>query len=269
MALALALARMTFAGCRDRAQAPQVERRGTRGDVVDWMSELKLTLSTVAESLAVSERTVEQWVQSRGLPAVHLNGQYRFNGEQLLAWATINGAKVSPELVAGVESESAATPSLADAIALGGVCRDLVGADKAAVLKSVVMQLPQLAPGERELLLQVLLAREELGSTGVGGGVAIPHPRQPIVLDVDRPLVTVSFLRTGIDFGALDNLPVHTLFMIVTPSTRLHLQLLSRLAFTLHDAAFKALLERRAEAAELLPVVRQIEATIRSRPASA
>ena len=151
---------------------------------------------------------------------------------------------------------------MADAIEYGGVFYGVTGADKTEVLKTIVDTLPLPDDDEKELLLQVLLAREALGSTGVGGGVAIPHPRNPIVLDVDRPLVTVSFLKTPIDFEAIDNKPVHTLFMLVTPSTRVHLHLISRLAFVLHDPSFKELLEKQARMEELLVEIRRVEALI-------
>ena len=61
---------------------------------------------------------------------------------------------------------------------------------------------------DREFLYQVLLAREALGSTGIGDGIAIPHVRNPIVLHLSRPTVTLCFLEQPVDFGALDGQPV-------------------------------------------------------------
>ena len=229
---------------------------------------MELTIAKVAEFFSVSEHTVERWIETRGLSAIKVRDQYRFNREQLLEWSTVNGVKVSPELLNGNENESRSLPDLAGAIEFGGVFYDIAGTDKAAALKSVVDKLTLPNNEEKELLLQVLLAREALGSTGVGGGVAIPHPRNPIVLDVDRPLVTISFLKSPIDFEAIDNVPVHTLFMVVTPATRIHLHLISRLAFALHDPSFKALLEQRAQPDDLLAAVRRIETTIGRRTAS-
>ncbi len=224
---------------------------------------MELTIGKVAELFSVPERKVEQWIQTQGLSATRIKDQYRFNREQLLEWATINGIKVSPELLN--DNASHPLPSLSDAIEYGGVFYGVPGADKANALKAVVEKLPLPNDDERELLLQVLLAREALGSTGVGGGIAIPHPRNPVVLDVDRPLATISFLKTPIDFEAIDNMPVHTLFMLVTPSTRIHLHLISRLAFALHDPAFKTLLESQAQPGDLLEAVRRIEVEIGAR----
>ncbi|MCK7470162.1 MAG: PTS sugar transporter subunit IIA [Desulfomicrobium escambiense] len=65
----------------------------------------------------------------------------------------------------------------------------------ASVLRSVVAAVPLPADVNRELLLQMLLARESVGSTGIGDGVAIPHARNPIVMHLPRPLVCLCFLE--------------------------------------------------------------------------
>ena len=85
------------------------------------------------------------------------------------------------------------------------------------------MRLPEEV--DSEFLYQVLLAREALGSTGMGDGIAIPHVRNPIVLHLSRPMVTLCFLETPIDFGSLDGKPVTTLFTLISPTVRAHLHL--------------------------------------------
>jgi len=112
------------------------------------------------------------------------------------------------------------------------------GNDRASVLQGVieVMSLPDGV--DRAFLLKVLLARESLGSTGIGNGIAIPHVRNPIVLQILRPTITLCFLERAIEFGALDGKPVHTLFTIISPTVRAHLSLLSKLAFALRQGIF-------------------------------
>ena len=112
---------------------------------------------------------------------------------------------------------------------------------------------------DREFLLHVLLARENLQSTGIGDGVAIPHVRNPIVLHVPRPIVTLCFLDQPVDFGALDGKPVHALFSLICPTVRAHLALLSRLAFALHDARFKRVIAEQGPADEVLAEARRVE----------
>jgi nitrogen PTS system EIIA component len=84
---------------------------------------------------------------------------------------------------------------------------------------------------------------------------------------LSRPLVTLCFLDTPIDFGALDGQPVTTLFTLISPTVRAHLHLLSRLGFALHDAAFKDTILRQAGREEILAALGQIEkALAMSRP---
>ena len=134
----------------------------------------------------------------------------------------------------------------------GGVFYRLAGTNKPAALRSVVEVLRLPDKVDREFLLQVLLAREALESTAVGDGIAIPHVRNPIVLHVPQPLVTLCFLETPVDFGALDGQPVHTLFTLISPTVKAHLHLLSRLAFALRNPDFKALIVRQAGRDEIL-----------------
>ena len=86
---------------------------------------------------------------------------------------------------------------------------------------------------DRPFLLRVLLAREAIAPTAIGEGIAIPHVRNPVVLHVGRPAIALCFLEQPIEYDALDGKPVHTLFTIVSPTTRAHLHLMSKLSFVL------------------------------------
>lgn len=220
---------------------------------------MKLTVHDAAHLLSVSEKTIYRWIKQGVLPAYQISDQYRFNRAELLEWATSRKINVSPEIFSEPEGGETPPPSVLEALKSGGIHYRIAGATKGCVLRSVVdaMRLPEEV--NREFLYQVLLAREALGSTGVGDGIAIPHVRNPIVLHLSRPIVTLCFLETPIDFGALDGKPVTTLFTLISPTVRAHLHLLSRLGFALHDAAFKDTILRQAGRDEILASLEQIE----------
>jgi PTS system nitrogen regulatory IIA component len=213
---------------------------------------MQLGVREVAELLNVSEKTVYRWLKQGKLPAYRVNEQYRFNRAELLEWATSEKLQVSPQIFADPEGSSQPLPNMAEAIRAGGINYRVGGGDKSAVLRSVVelMRLPDEV--DREFLVQVLLARESLGSTGIGDGIAIPHVRNPIVLHIPRPMVTVCFLERPIDFGALDGKLVHTLFTLVSPTIRAHLHLLSRLSFALREPRFHRAITTQASREEIL-----------------
>jgi PTS system nitrogen regulatory IIA component len=119
---------------------------------------------------------------------------------------------------------------------------------------------------DRHFLLQVLLTRESLGSTGIGDGVAIPHVRNPIVLHIPQPTIALCFLEHPVDFAALDGKPVDTLFTLVSPTIRAHLSLLSKLAFSLRDEQFKAAVAKRATREEILAAAQRVEGQLAATP---
>jgi nitrogen PTS system EIIA component len=220
---------------------------------------MNLTVRNVCALLGVPEKTVYRWIDE-GLPAYRVNDQYRFNRAELLEWASARRINVSADLFDQPEPPAAPLPGLVEALEAGGIFYRVGGDDKAAALRAMVAHMP--VPGEvdRELLLHVLLARESLQSTGIGDGIAIPHVRNPVVLQhVARPLITLCFLAAPVDFDALDGKPVHALFSLISPSVRAHLQLLSRLSFALHDERFKRAVARQAEPDEVMAEARRVE----------
>jgi PTS system nitrogen regulatory IIA component len=221
---------------------------------------MQLGVREAARLLGVSEKTVYRWIKEGKLPAYRINEQHRFNRAELLEWATSRRISVSPEIFEEPEETTRAPiPTVGDALEAGGIHYRVAGTDKASVLKAVVelMRLPDEV--NRQFLYQVLLARESLGSTGVGDGIAIPHVRNPIVMHIPKPTVTLCFLEHDIDFNAIDGKPVRILFTIVSPVVRAHLHLLSRLAYALRDEEFKSLLARQASREEILGAVRRVD----------
>jgi PTS system nitrogen regulatory IIA component len=221
---------------------------------------MQLSIRDVTRLLDAAESTVLRWIKQRGLPAHQVGGQYRVNRAELLEWATANNVRVSLELFDNLEAEAETVPSLAEALERGGIHYQLRDTGKDQALRALVQVLPLPDGVDRELLLRLFLAREASASTAIGDGIALPHVRNPIVLHVTRPAVTLAFLSQPVDFGALDGQPVHVLFSIVSPTTRSHLQLLSRLSFALHDAQLRETVARQAPPEEIMREVRRVEA---------
>jgi PTS system nitrogen regulatory IIA component len=155
-------------------------------------------------------------------------------------------------------------PRLHEALEAGGVHYRVCGTDKASVLRDIVhiMRLPEEV--DRSYLYEVLLAREALGSTGIGDGIAIPHVRNPIVLHISRPMIALCFLEQKVDFGALDGQPVGILFTLISPTVRAHLHLLSKLAFALRDPRFKDVVTHHGSRQEIYTEACRIEDSLPS-----
>ncbi len=104
---------------------------------------------------------------------------------------------------------------------------------------------------QKENLFELLLARERLGSTGIGSGIAIPHCR---CKTLDRTIGALITLETPIDFDSIDNQPVDIVFAMLVPENAEgeHLQTLARLAESLQDQKFVDLLRMADNREELL-----------------
>jgi PTS system nitrogen regulatory IIA component len=225
---------------------------------------MELSVRDAARIFKVSESTIYRWIKEGDLPSRDIDGEHRFNRAEILEWATVNKVAPAGDLF---EEAPASTLLLYESLRAGGITRRAAAASKQAVLHDIVKDLPLPADADREALLALFAAREKLGSTAVGSGIAIPHPRHPIILPLGQPLLHLCFLDQPIDFGAADREPVHALFVLMCPTIRLHLQMLARIARLLRDDAFQRLLRDRAPAEEILVRIRRIEEQLASKPA--
>ena len=219
---------------------------------------MQMTVKDAANALNVAEKTVYRWIQSGGLPAYRVAGQYRINRAMLFDWATskrINFSATEP----AKDPENAPLPTLAAALQEGGIHYRVGGTTKTEILKALVGLLKLPDQVNRDFLLQALIAREQLQSTGVGDGIALPHVRNPAVLEITTPMICLCFLEAPVEFGALDGKPVKVLFTPLSPNVRIHLHLLSRISFALRDPKFKDLLAGEGRRDEILDAARALE----------
>lgn len=223
---------------------------------------MQITVRDVTRFLEVSESTVMRWIKQRGLPAQQVNGQYRFHRAELLEWATANQVKFSLEMLDNMDATEELPPSLGDALEAGGIFYKVQDTSKDRALRALVDVLPLPETINRELILRLFLAREATATTAIGDGIALPHVRNPIVLHVERPMVTLCFLERPVDFGALDGQPVDILFSLICPTTRSHLQTLSRLSYALQDAQFKSVVRRQEKPEAILREARRVDAAL-------
>jgi PTS system nitrogen regulatory IIA component len=220
---------------------------------------VNLSVRDTARILDVSEKTIYRWIKQQSIPAYRVQDQYRFNRAEILEWATSRRLNVSSEICAEPEAAGQPVPSLSEALEAGGVHYRVSGFDKESALREVVQLLRLPEEVDRGFLLRVLLAREALASTAVGDGIAIPHVRNPVVLHIDRPAVSLCFLDQPIEFGALDGKPVQALFTIISPTTRAHLHLLAKLSYVLRSPEFRRALQDQVSREDFFARVRQEE----------
>ena len=119
------------------------------------------------------------------------------------------------------------------------IISELKAKDKKSVLDELAEVVSKNDPYiDKSLLVRVLLEREQLGSTGIGDGVAIPHGKLP---GVKRPIVSFGRSVKGLDFDSMDGQRAYLFFLLLAPenSSGIHLQVLTRIARILKSSAFR------------------------------
>lgn len=152
---------------------------------------------------------------------------------------------------------------LIELISRGGVYYNLSGKNPVDVLAEAVDTIPVPGGVSKEDLLRAILERESLMPTGIGDGIAIPHPRSPMVADPAERLVSVCFLQQPIDWPALDGRPVGTLFILLSSTPKDHLKTLSSVNYLCRLPTFRALLQARSSREELTAAIAAAEKTWR------
>jgi PTS system nitrogen regulatory IIA component len=226
---------------------------------------MRLTVQDAARLLQVSEKTVYRWIKQGVLPVYRVNEQYRFNRAELLAWATSRRLNVSVDIFQESDLPQSPLPTLAEALGAGGIFYRLDGDDRESALRSLTehMRLPDEV--DRDYLLRLFLAREALGSTAAGQGIALPQLLYPTTLELSRPVATLGFLEHPVDWEALDGQPVQILLATVCPTVRAHLHLQTRLSFALRNPAVLSVLQGQGRREEILEQLRAFEESLQAR----
>ncbi len=143
-----------------------------------------------------------------------------------------------------------------DVLQKEAVLDDLQSRDKKGILEELVTPVATIAGVNSEALVKVLMERERLGSTGIGGGIGIPHGK---LKNLDTLVLGFGLSRNGVNFESMDGRPTYIFFLLVTPenSTGLHLKVLARVSQMLKSETFKQKLMGAANAEEIYGIIKE------------
>lgn len=142
-------------------------------------------------------------------------------------------------------------------IRAGGVYYNIRGNTPDAVFGDLVSHISLPAGIESTTLLSGLIERERLMTTSVGNGIALPHPRTPLVTQEGDQRVYVCFLDRPVNFDAMDGKPVFVLFLILSTGSASHLKVLSRLSWLLQQEGFRETLREKPDTEEMISVIQK------------
>lgn len=220
-----------------------------------------LTLKELANHLRVNERTILRMQQAGQIKGVKVGGQWRFNSSQIDSLFFPESKTDHPDAVPlnDITRTHLATP-LSRILQEERMIMDLEATDTEGVL----LELCQVIRNQNLLLdmedlKERVMAREKLLSTGVGNGIAIPHPRDHIPTLNAPAVIVLGKSDAGIDFGAIDGAPVHLFFLLVSKDIQMHLHVMGRLAHMLQHDFINATLKKVESPADVTRLALQVE----------
>lgn len=216
-----------------------------------------LNLVQIAESFGVSEKVVEDWIRSEGLPHIPERGRLLFDRSQVAEWAAARG------LAAQAGFLSPGTPAfstgwrLEPLLRAGGIWRAIPAAGVAEVYAQVAGRLPGATPPVRQLLAQRLRAPGGVTVAPVGGGFALPHLSTRVALGRDSGALALLYLSEPLTLPEPppDDVPITRLFFFIAPSPRAHLDLLGQLSRALSRGPLRETVLRSAPDDEIYQAV--------------
>ncbi len=224
---------------------------------------MKLNINEISRCLNLPISTLDRWIRQGRIPVYKSGANWSFDTERLEKWAASRNLPFTlPGSAPETGEKDMLSESLLSAMESGGLHTGIAGTTVEETLASAAQCVPGLTAIEREELCKALMEREALTSTGMGKGVAIPHPRTPLSATLQKPIIVTCYPRAPLDFNAIDDRPVFILFLLLSTSVKIHLHLLSRLAFCVRDNEFVSFLKETPSADRFFSKIAEFESKL-------
>lgn len=202
-----------------------------------------MTIKEVSRYLKMNERTVYKLIQAGQIPAIKIGKQWRLNKDKLNEWLGFQMAELPTEDLAYLERDhKEAVIKITPLLKEENVVFNFYANSKTQAIQKLadgIIKNNKLSPSQGDKFIHAVMERERLCSTAIGEGVAIPHPRDVIITDIRKPLLSVGVCRNGMDFESIDGTPTYLIFLLSAPRSDIHLKLMARLSRLLRDKVFR------------------------------
>ena len=229
-----------------------------------------MDLPELARFLGIEEKRADRMAQRGEIPCMKVAGQRRFNRAEITAWLQQHMPSLNKDHLARMDAGIGSHRQICDQ---DKIVSDLLRPEAinpslpARTRNSVIKELVLLAQRtglvyDTESFLEALNQREELCSTAMDGGFAIPHPRRPQPYAVAEPILVVAHTNQGIGFGAPDGRLTDLFIMTCSQDDRHHLHILARLCHMLHDDTFVLNLREAASTEDIIQLIQKRETAV-------
>lgn len=220
---------------------------------------MDLTIKEVASLLQVTEQDIQKWLEEGTIPSYKINQEIRFSREEIESWVLRSHDHLHME---SVETNYGTQQfNFFRALHRGLVLTEVEGKTKEEIIRNSVALIEKTLDFDGQTVSELLLERENLMSTAINKGVAVPHTRD-FLMSKNYDAVVVVYPKEPIEYDALDHQPVHTLFFLFASQDKKHLSLLSKIAFFCNQSEHIELLQEKPEKKKLLSAVQNWEASL-------
>jgi len=193
-----------------------------------------MSLDELARHIGMDAREVRRLADKGTLPGQRVAGEWRFNRAALVEWLQRELPSFAERDLWNLEKamgEGEVDPGFTAMLPPEGVEINLPARSRSSVLRELVVVAQRTGlVYDADGIIEALREREELCSTGLPGGIALPHPRRPLPYATAEPIVCVGRVPAGIPFGAPDGRMTDVFILICCHDEKLHLRTLARIA---------------------------------------
>jgi PTS system nitrogen regulatory IIA component len=219
---------------------------------------MDLNLKDISHLLMIPDKEVQLFIKKKEIPFQFIHDKIVFNKQQIIEWAL---GRNYPINVSGHNKLSEyhinTVSTLVDKESFHYNCE----LNESSYIEEMVAQISFEQNVDSETIVQLLKSREAMMSTAIGNGISLPHPRVPLMVGKNKPLINIFFPVKPLDLNSIDGKPVHTLILLISQTIKQHLSLIAHLSFLLSKEIFRFSLENRLDYMELLILIEKIEET--------
>ncbi|MDD8017679.1 MAG: PTS sugar transporter subunit IIA [Bacteroidota bacterium] len=217
---------------------------------------MDLKVKDIAQFLVMSEKEILKLVKAKEIPHQVIQDRVVFNKDKVIEWAL--GRNIPLNISGSTHFEEYQIKSLIPLLDEKSVFYNCDFTEAKYIEQMTNLALFD-ASVDRDVVVQLLKSREQLMSTAIGNGISLPHPRIPLVIGRDKPLIHFFFPKNFLKLNSLDGKPVHTLILIISQTIKQHLSLLAHISFLLSQKEIQQALEARLSYLELMTVIEKHE----------
>jgi len=219
---------------------------------------MELNTKDISHLLMMDEKEVQHLIKKKEIPFQFLHDKVVFNKQQIIEWALGRNLPIN---VSGHKKLSEYHIETVGTLLNKESFHYKCGLGESSYIEQMVSKINFEKNVDREIIIQLLKSRESMMSTAIGNGISLPHPRVPLMVGKNKPLIHFFFPARPLELKSIDGKPVHTLILLISQTIKQHLSLIAHLSFLLSKETFRFALENRLEHKEILDIIKKIEET--------